>query len=154
MVLHAPGVQLQIFQGVSMSKTLFIIKPNATEKNRIGAILDLLEKGGLKIVALKMLRLEEDRAREFYAIHKERPFFASLVEFMCSAPVVPGVAEGENAVARCRAIMGATDPAKAEEGTIRALCGDNIQNNAIHGSDSDENAAREIGFFFPDLASD
>ncbi len=137
-----------------MSRTLFIIKPNATQKNRVGAILDLLEKGGLKIVALKMLQLEEGRAKEFYDIHKERPFFASLVEFMCSGPVIPGVAEGDSAFERCRTIMGATDPAKADEGTIRKLYGDNIQNNAIHGSDSEENAAREIGFFFPDLASD
>jgi nucleoside-diphosphate kinase len=133
-----------------MQRTLFIVKPNATEKNRIGAVINLFEEGGLRLVGLRMLRLEVDRAKKFYEVHRERPFYESLVRFMCSGPVVVGVLEGENAVDRCRRIMGATDPAKAERGTIRALYGESIQNNAVHGSDSDENAAKEVKFFFPE----
>jgi nucleoside-diphosphate kinase len=134
-----------------MQRTLFIVKPNATEKNRVGAVINLLEEGGLRVAGLRMLRLQEKQAKKFYEVHKERPFYESLVRFMCSGPVVVGVLEGENAIERCRNIMGATDPAKAEKGTIRALYGESIQNNAIHGSDSDENAAKEVSFFFPEL---
>ena len=134
-----------------MQRTLFIVKPNSTEKNRIGAVINLLEEGGLRVAGLRMLRLQEKQAKKFYEVHKERPFYESLVRFMCSGPVVVGVLEGENAVERCRNIMGATDPAKAEKGTIRALYGESIQNNAIHGSDSDDNAAKEVSFFFPEL---
>jgi nucleoside-diphosphate kinase len=135
-----------------MERTLFIIKPNATRRNLVGAVLKLVEEGGLEIVALKMLSLSKEQAERFYDVHRERPFFASLVEFMCSGPVVPGVAQGAGAVERLRTIMGATDPAKADKGTVRALYGENIQNNAIHGSDSPENAVREIEFFFPGLS--
>ena len=135
-----------------MERTLFIIKPNATGRNLIGAVLKLVEEGGLQIVALRMLNLSKEQAERFYDVHRERPFFASLVEFMCSGPVVPGVAQGAGAVERLRTIMGATDPAKADKGTVRALYGENIQNNAIHGSDSPENAVREIEFFFPGLS--
>lgn len=135
-----------------MDRTLFIIKPNATRRNLVGAVLKLIEEGGLRIVALRMLSLSKEEAERFYDVHRERPFFASLVQFMCSGPVVPGVAEGEEAVGRLRAIMGATDPAKADKGTIRALYGESIQDNAVHGSDSAENAAREIEFFFPGLS--
>jgi nucleoside-diphosphate kinase len=135
-----------------MERTLFIVKPNATHRNLVGAVLKILEEGGLRIAALRMLSLSKEEAERFYDVHRERPFFASLVEFMCSGPVVPGIAEGPNAVERLRAVMGATDPAKAEAGTVRALYGENIQNNAIHGSDSAENAVREIEFFFPGLS--
>lgn len=134
-----------------MQRTLFIVKPNATEKNRVGAAINLLEEGGLRVVGLRMLQLQEKQAKKFYEVHKERAFYESLVRFMCSGPVVVGVLEGENAVERCRNIMGATDPAKAEKGTIRALYGESIQNNAIHGSDSIETAAKEVKFFFPEM---
>jgi len=134
-----------------MSQTLFIIKPNAVKKNKIGTIIKMFEDGGLVVKALKMLHLDEEQAKEFYEVHSKRDFYQSLVNFMCSGNVVVGVLEGDDAVSRCRKIMGATDPAKAEPGTIRALMGDNIQENAVHGSDSDENAIREIKFFFPDF---
>lgn len=132
-----------------MERTLIIVKPNATGNGKIGAILKMFEEGGLKIIALKMLKLTMQEARRFYEVHKDRPFYESLVKFMCSAPVVVGVLEGESCIERCRQIMGATDPARAKPGTIRALYGENIQNNSIHGSDSPENARKEIEFFFP-----
>jgi len=135
-----------------MRRTLFIVKPNATQRSIVGAVLKLLEDGGLRIAAMKMLRFEKEMAERFYEVHREKSFFGSLVEFMCSGPVVVGVAEGEGAVDRWRSIMGATDPAKAAPGTVRALFGENIQANAVHGSDSAENAAREIEFFFPGLS--
>ena len=128
--------------------TFGIIKPNATKKNVIGEIIALAEKGGLKVRAMRMTSLTRPQAEGFYAVHKERPFFGELVEFMCSGPVVVMALEGENAVTRWREIMGATDPAKADEGTVRKLYGDDIQNNASHGSDSDENAKIEVSYFF------
>ena len=128
--------------------TLFIIKPNAIRKNVIGDILNFFEREGLKVLALKTVWMDREQAREFYKVHKGKPFFESLTEFMSSSPVVVGVLKGENAVERARRIMGATDPARAESGTIRAKYGDNIQENAVHGSDSIENAQREIKFFF------
>lgn len=131
-----------------MQTTLSIIKPDAFGANRIGAIISLLEKGGLRVKAARTLTLTDAQARGFYAVHSERPFFESLVEFMTSGPVMVMVLEGEDAIQRNRQIMGATDPAKAEAGTIRALCGTNVQNNAVHGSDGPETAREEISFFF------
>jgi len=129
-------------------RTLSIIKPDAAGAGRIGTIIALLEKGGLAIRAARMTRLTPPQARAFYSVHARRPFFESLVDFMTSGPVVVMVLEGENAIDENRRIMGATDPAKAQAGTIRALYGTNIQNNAVHGSDSPETAAKEIAFFF------
>lgn len=131
-----------------MEQTLSIIKPDAVKANHIGGIIDRLEKAGLKVVAAKMVRLTEEKAGEFYDIHKERPFFGELVEFMTSGPVVVMVLEGENAVAKNREVMGATNPADAAPGTIRKDFAKSIGENAVHGSDSLENAAREVEFFF------
>jgi nucleoside-diphosphate kinase len=131
-----------------MQRTLSIIKPDAFGAHRIGAIVALLEKGGLSVRAARTLRLTPGQARAFYAVHSDRPFFESLVTFMTSGPVMAMVLEGEDAIQRNRQIMGATDPAKAGEGTIRALYGTNVQNNAVHGSDAPETASIEIGFFF------
>lgn len=131
-----------------MQRTLSIVKPDAFASGRIGAIVALLEKGGLKVRAARTLRLTVQQARTFYSVHRERPFFESLVAFMTSGPAMVMVLEGDEAIQRNRQIMGATDPAKAEAGTIRALYGTNVQNNAVHGSDSPETAAREIAFFF------
>jgi nucleoside-diphosphate kinase len=133
---------------IVMEHTLSIIKPDATRRNLTGAINDKLEKAGLRIVAQKRLQLTRAQAESFYEVHKERPFFKGLVEFMISAPVVVQVLAGENAVARNREIMGATDPAKADKGTIRAEFAENIEANSVHGSDSIENAKNEIAFFF------
>lgn len=133
-------------------RTLSIIKPDAVRKRKIGAILARLEDAGLRIVAARMLVLPPETAGEFYAVHQERPFFGALVEFMTSGPVLAQVLEGENAVAKNRELMGATDPAKAAPGTIRADFADNVEANAVHGSDSPETARREIAFFFPELA--
>jgi len=133
---------------MSIERTLAIVKPNATRRNLVGEIIAMFEKGGLVVRAARVTRLGRAQAEAFYAVHRERPFFASLVEFMCSGPVVPIVLEGEGAVAKCRQIMGATDPAKAVEGTIRRRFGESLQNNAVHGSDSPENAAKEVAFFF------
>jgi nucleoside-diphosphate kinase len=135
-----------------MEKTLSIIKPDATQKNVIGQILSRFEQAGLKIVACRMMNLTKAQAGEFYDIHKERPFFGELVQYMCSGPVVVSVLEGKDAVAMNRKLMGATDPKKADAGTIRADFADSISANAVHGSDSIENANREISFFFPELA--
>lgn len=129
-------------------RTLSIIKPDAVSKNHIGAICTLLEKSGLKIVAAKMLHLTRSEAEAFYAVHKERPFYQELVQFMLTGPVVVMVLEGDNAVNKNREVMGATDPAKAAPGTIRATYASNIEENAVHGSDSLENAKNEINFFF------
>ena len=129
-------------------QTLSIIKPDSVAKNNMGPICNLLEKSGLKIIACKMMHLSKKQAEEFYAIHKERSFFGELVQFMTSGPVVVMVLEGENAVLKNRDVMGATDPAKAAPGTIRALFGNGIEENAVHGSDSLENAKNEIAFFF------
>lgn len=136
---------------MAIERTLSIIKPDAVGRNLVGKVCAQLEEGGLSIVASRMLRLSEAEAREFYAVHRERPFFDSLVRFMTSGRVVVQVLEGEDAVSRNREIMGATDPAKAAEGTIRRLHGSGIEANAVHGSDSAENARAEIAFFFPDL---
>ena len=133
---------------MTTERTLSIIKPDATRRNLTGAINDRFEKAGLRIVAQKRLRLSRELAERFYAVHKERPFFASLVDFMISGPVVVQVLEGENAVARNREVMGATDPAKADPGTIRKDFAESIEANSAHGSDSPENAAQEIAFFF------
>lgn len=133
---------------MSIEKTLSIVKPDAVEKNIIGKIYSRFEDAGLKIVASKMLRLTDEKAQGFYAEHKERPFFDSLVEFMTSGPVVVQVLEGENAIAAHRELMGATDPAKAAEGTIRRDFAEKVDRNAVHGSDSAASAAREIAYFF------
>jgi len=133
---------------MSITQTLSIIKPNATAKNQIGEIMSCFEKGGLRIVAAKMLHLSQEQAESFYKVHEERPFFKDLVAFMTSGHVLVQVLEGESAVERNREIMGATNPADAAEGTIRAKYADDIQNNAVHGSDSEENAKIEIKFFF------
>jgi nucleoside-diphosphate kinase len=129
-------------------RTLSIIKPDATERDLIGSILAVIEKSGLKIVATKKIRMSQEQAEAFYAVHKERPFYQELVDSMTSGSVVVSVLEGENAVAKYREIMGATNPAEAAEGTIRKLYAKNIGENSVHGSDSLENAGVEIRFFF------
>lgn len=131
-----------------MEKTLSIIKPDAVKKNVIGKILDRFESNGLRIVAMKKIQLSKEQAENFYAIHKERPFFKDLVEFMISAPVVVSVLEGQGAVLKNRDLMGATNPKEAKTGTIRADFAESIDANAVHGSDSLENAKIEIDFFF------
>jgi nucleoside-diphosphate kinase len=131
-----------------MERTLSLIKPDAVQKNAIGAIIDLLEKGGLKIVAARMLRLSRAQAEGFYAVHRERPFFGSLCEFMSSGPIMALVLEGPGAIARNREIMGVTDSAKAAPGTIRQRFGASIERNAVHGSDAPETARTEIAYFF------
>ena len=131
-----------------MEQTLSIIKPDAVKKGVIGKIIDRFESNGLRIAAIKKIQLDNQKAGEFYEVHKERPFFGELVEFMTSGPVVVMVLEGENAVAKNRELMGATDPKEAEKGTIRADFAESIDANAVHGSDSLENADREIKFFF------
>ena len=131
-----------------MERTLSIIKPDATRRNITGKVIDRLESAGLRIVAQKRLRLTREQAEAFYAVHRERPFFESLCSYMTSGSVVVQVLEGENAVARNREIMGATNPADAAEGTIRKDFAESIEANAVHGSDSPDNAAVEIAFFF------
>lgn len=133
------------------NRTFTMIKPDAFAKGHTGAIIDHILKAGYKIVAMKLTRLTSQKAGEFYEIHKERPFYASLVEFMSSGPVVAAILEKEGAVADFRKLIGATDPAKADEGTIRKLYASSLGENAIHGSDSDENAAIEGDFFFSRL---
>ena len=134
---------------MSLERTLSIIKPDAVAKNVIGQIYARFEGAGLKIAAARMAHLSRAEAEAFYAVHKARPFFKDLVEFMISAPVVVSVLEGENAIALHRDLMGATDPKKAEKGTIRADFADSIDANAVHGSDAPETAAIEVAFFFP-----
>jgi nucleoside-diphosphate kinase len=134
---------------MARERTLSIIKPDATERNLTGAINARIEGAGLRIVAQRRIRMDRVQAEGFYAVHRERPFFKSLVEFMISGPVVVQVLEGENAVAKYREVMGATDPAKAAAGTIRKDFAKSIEANSVHGSDSPENAATEIAFFFP-----
>lgn len=131
-----------------VSRTLSIIKPDATRRNLTGAINAAIEEAGFRIVAQKRVLLTREQTEAFYAVHKDRPFFADLVTFMASGPVVVQVLEGEDAVARNRAVMGATDPKKAAPGTIRARFGESIEANSVHGSDSPETAAAEIAFFF------
>ena len=133
---------------MAIERTLTIIKPDAVAKNVIGEIYTRFESNGLKIVASKMIHMDEDKAGGFYAEHKERPFFGELVEFMTSGPVVVQVLEGEGAVAKNRDLMGATNPAEAAAGTIRADFAKSIDANAVHGSDSAESAAREVAYFF------
>jgi nucleoside-diphosphate kinase len=133
---------------MATERTLSIIKPDATRRNLTGKINACLESAGLRIVAQKRLQLTQTQAEAFYAVHKERPFYRDLVNFMISGPVVVQALEGENAVARNREVMGATDPKKADAGTIRAQFAENIEANSVHGSDSAENAATEIAFFF------
>ena len=128
--------------------TFTIIKPKAVTKGYIGPILNKISEAGFKISALKMLQLTQNEARTFYEVHKERPFYNDLVDFMVSGPIVVGLLEKEKAVEDYRKLIGATDPAKAEEGTIRKLYAESLQANAVHGSDSDENAAIEASFFF------
>ncbi|MBW3564582.1 MAG: nucleoside-diphosphate kinase [Acidobacteria bacterium] len=130
------------------NRTFTIIKPDSVEKKNVGKIISRLESEGFEILGLRKLRLSETNAREFYAIHRERPFFEDLVAYMTSGPVYVAALEKEDAVASLRKLMGATDPAKAEPGTIRSELGESIERNAIHGSDSDENAKNEIAFFF------
>ena len=131
-----------------MQKTFSIIKPDAVKRNLIGHINQMIENSDLKILASKKMYLTKNQAEIFYEVHKERPFFDSLVEYMTSGPVQVQVLEGENAVAKYRKIMGATNPAEAEEGTIRKLYAESIEANSVHGSDSEENANLEISFFF------
>ncbi len=130
------------------NRTLAIIKPDAVKKNLIGQIITKITEAGFKVKAVKMVRLTKNSAGGFYEVHKERPFYNDLVEFMCSGPCVPIALEKENAVADFRKLIGATDPAEAEDGTIRKLFADSKAENAVHGSDSDENAALEISHFF------
>ncbi len=131
-----------------IEQTLSIIKPDATARNLIGHILSRFEEQGLSVVAMQMCTLSLPEAEGFYHVHRERPFFQDLVAFMCSAPVVISVLEGEDAIARNRTVMGATDPAQAGEGTIRAMHGRSIEENSVHGSDSAETARFEIDYFF------
>jgi nucleoside-diphosphate kinase len=136
---------------MAVERTLSIIKPDATRRNLTGQIIAKLEAAGLRIVAQKRLQLTRAQAESFYAVHSERPFYGSLVDFMTSGPVVVQVLEGENAVTANRDVMGATDPSKAAQGTIRKEFAESIEANSAHGSDSVENAANEIHFFFSDL---
>jgi len=133
---------------MAVERTLSIVKPDAVAKNQIGEIIRRFEKAGLKVVAARMLHLSKEQAQGFYAVHKERPFYNDLVTFMTSGPVLVQVLEGENAVAKNREIMGATDPKKAAAGTIRADLASNVEENAVHGSDAAETARAEIEFFF------
>lgn len=133
---------------MAVERTLSIIKPDAVAKNLIGRIYSRFEDSGLRIIAARMLHLSRRQAEEFYAVHRQRPFYSELVEFMSSGPVLVQVLEGDNAIERNREVMGATDPKKAAPGTIRADFADNVQENAVHGSDAPETAAAEIAFFF------
>jgi len=133
---------------MAVTRTFSIIKPDATRRNLTGAVTQMLEAAGLRVVASKRIHMSQEQAEGFYAVHKERPFFGELVEFMMSEPVVVQVLEGEDAVTRNRDIMGATNPADADEGTIRKTHALSIGENTVHGSDSEENAAIEIDFFF------
>ena len=135
---------------MATERTFSIIKPDATRRNLTGAVTKMLEDAGLRVVASKRIHMTREQAEGFYAVHKERPFFGELVEFMTSEPVVVQVLEGENAVARYREVMGATNPANAADGTIRKLYAVNVGENSVHGSDSDENAKMEIAQFFQD----
>lgn len=135
---------------MAVERTLSIIKPEAVARNIIGEIYGRFEQAGLRIVAARMLHLSEDQAKRFYEVHKERPFYNDLVTYMQSGPVMVQVLEGENAIARNREIMGATNPAEAAEGTIRADFAESVEENAVHGSDAPETAEAEIAFFFDD----
>ena len=136
---------------MALERTLSIVKPDAVAKNVVGEIYSRFEKAGLKVVAAKMVHLSRGEAEQFYAVHKERPFFKDLVEFMISGPVMIQALEGENAILKNRELMGATDPKKAAPGTIRADFADSIDANAVHGSDAPETAKNEVAFFFAGL---
>lgn len=136
---------------MQQERTLSIIKPDAVAKNVIGAIYSRFENAGLKIVASKMAYLSRSEAEQFYAVHRERPFFNDLVNFMISGPIMIQVLQGDNAIVKNRDLMGATDPKKAEKGTIRADFAESIDANAVHGSDSSDTAKAEIAFFFPEM---
>ena len=133
---------------MAVTRTFSIIKPDATRRNLTGAVTKMLEDAGLRVVASKRIQMSEDQAKKFYEVHAERPFYGELCDFMTSGPVVVQVLEGEDAVKRNREVMGATNPADADEGTIRKTYAESIEANSVHGSDSDENAAKEIAFFF------
>jgi nucleoside-diphosphate kinase len=133
---------------MAIERTFGIVKPDAVAKNAIGGVIDLVEKAGLKIIALRLVRLGEAQAKAFYAVHKERPFYGALVQFMTSGPCVVMAIEGENAIARYREVMGPTDSKKAPAGTIRNRYGTDIERNAVHGSDGSETAKVELSFFF------
>ncbi|MBI9078189.1 MAG: nucleoside-diphosphate kinase [Pseudodesulfovibrio sp.] len=135
---------------MAIEQTFSIIKPDAVERNLIGDILKMISDSGLKVKALKMIQMDRAKAEGFYAVHKERPFFGELVDYMLSGPVVVSCLEGENAIEHYRKLMGATNPADAEAGTIRAAFGVNIQNNSCHGSDGPETAKNEVAYFFND----
>ena len=135
---------------MAVTRTFSIIKPDATHRNLTGAVTKMLEDAGLRVVASKRIHMTRDQAEGFYAVHKERPFFGELCDFMTSGPVVVQVLEGEDAVKRNRDVMGATNPSDAADGTIRKTFAESIEANSVHGSDSDENAAIEIAYFFKD----
>lgn len=134
-----------------LERTLSIIKPDATRRNLVGSVVQMLEEAGLSVIAQKRLHLSERQARDFYAVHAERPFYASLVDFMTSGAVVVQVLEGEDAIARNREVMGATNPSEAKADTIRARHGISLEQNSVHGSDSASTAASEIAFFFSEV---
>lgn len=136
---------------MAVERTLSIVKPDGVSRGLTGEVLRRLEQAGLRIVAMKMLRMSKAQAEGFYAVHRARPFFASLTDFMSSGPVVVSVLEGEGAVARNRELMGATDPAKAAPGTIRREFADTIERNIVHGSDGPDTAKAEIAYFFPEI---
>jgi nucleoside-diphosphate kinase len=136
---------------MAIERTFGIVKPDAVGKSAIGGVIDTIEKGGLKIVGLRLVRMTEGQARAFYAVHKERPFFNDLVKFMTSGPAVVMAIEGENAIARYREVMGPTDSRKAPAGTIRNKYGTDIEKNAVHGSDGPDTARAELAFFFAGL---
>ena len=131
-----------------MNRTFSIIKPDATKRNITGSINDLIEKNGLRIIAQKRIKITKEQAEKFYDVHNDKPFFGDLVQFMTSEPVIVQILSGDNAVKKYREVMGATNPNNAEDGTIRKLFALNVQENSVHGSDSDENAKTEIEFFF------
>ena len=131
-----------------MDRTFSIIKPDATKRNLTGSINSVIETNGLRIIAQKRIKLTNDQAKKFYDVHNDKPFFSDLIEYMTSEPVVVQVLQADNAVKKYREVMGATNPENAEEGTIRKLFALNVQENSVHGSDSDENASKEIEFFF------
>jgi len=136
---------------MAIERTFGIVKPDAVEKSAIGGVIEMIEKAGLKIVGLRRLKLSDGQARAFYAVHKDRPFFSSLVAFMTSGPCVVMAIEGEGAIARYREVMGPTDSTKAPAGTIRNKYGTNIERNAVHGSDGPDTAMAELAFFFAGL---
>lgn len=134
-----------------MEQTLSIVKPDGTSKNLVGKVIGMFEENGVSVAALRMVRMTKEQAEGFYAEHSERPFFSSLTDFMSSGPCVVMVLKGEGAVAKVREIMGATDPAQADEGTIRKMYAESVERNVVHGSDSPKSAAREIAYFFNSL---